>query len=103
MEKIAFKMKLKPGMREEYERRHAAIWPEMVSLLKENGISDYSIFLDEQTDTLFAVQRLTKGSSQDLGDTELVQRWWKYMADLMDTNPDFSPTTIALIPMFHLD
>ncbi|MGO1244939.1 MAG: L-rhamnose mutarotase [Sphingobacterium sp.] len=103
MEKIAFKMKLKPGMREEYERRHAALWPEMVSLLSENGISDYSIFLDEQTDTLFAVQCLTKGSSQDLGGNELVQRWWKYMADLMDTNPDFSPVTIPLIPMFHLD
>jgi len=103
MQKIAFTMKLKAGKREEYERRHAEIWPELVSLLKESGVSDYSIFLDEKTNTLFAVQRLTGGSSQDLGGTAVVQRWWKYMADLMDTNADFSPVTNPLIEVFHLD
>lgn len=103
MQKIAFKMKLKPGMRQEYQRRHAEIWPELVSLLRENGVSDYSIFLDEQTDILFAVQRLTGESSQDLGNIEVVQRWWKYMADLMDTNSDFSPVTTPLVEVFHLD
>lgn len=103
MQKIAFKMKLKPGMRQEYQRRHAEIWPELVSLLRENGVSDYSIFLDEQTDILFAVQRLTGESSQDLGNMEVVQRWWKYMADLMDTNSDFSPVTTPLVEVFHLD
>ena len=103
MQKIAFKMKLKPGMQQEYQRRHAEIWPELVALLKESGISDYTIFLDEQTDILFAVQRLNHGSSQDLGDNELVQRWWQYMADLMDTHEDFSPVTLPLIEMFHLD
>ncbi|NQD72848.1 L-rhamnose mutarotase [Sphingobacterium shayense] len=103
MQKIAFKMKLKPGMRQEYQRRHAEIWPELISLLRENGVSDYSIFLDEQTDILFAVQRLTGESSQDLGNMEVVQRWWKYMADLMDTNSDFSPVTTPLVEVFHLD
>lgn len=65
--KIAFKMKLKPGYSEEYKKRHAAIWPELVALLKKRGVYDYTIFLDEQTDILFAVQMITEGSSQDLG------------------------------------
>ena len=103
MQKVAFKMQLKPGMKEEYEKRHAAIWPELVALLKDNGIADYTIFLDEKTYTLFAVQRLTGNSSQELGNTELVQRWWKYMADIMETNPDFSPVSTPLINVFHLD
>lgn len=102
MEKIAFKMQLKPGMKEEYTRRHAAIWPELVDLLHESGISDYSIFLDEETHTLFAVQQMSGSSSQDLGKTAVVQRWWKYMADLMETNPDFSPVSIPLTKVFHL-
>lgn len=101
--KVGFKMKLKPGMKEEYAKRHAAIWPELVTLLKENGIADYTIFLDEETDTLFAVQQLTGTSSQELGNTEIVQRWWKYMADIMETNPDFSPISIPLTSVFHLD
>ncbi|MCC2598955.1 L-rhamnose mutarotase [Sphingobacterium sp. FBM7-1] len=101
--KVGFKMKLKPGMKEEYAKRHAAIWPELVTLLKENGIADYTIFLDEETDTLFAVQQLTGSSSQELGNTEIVQRWWKYMADIMETNPDFSPISIPLTSVFHLD
>lgn len=101
--KVGFKMKLKPGMKEEYAKRHAAIWPELVTLLKDNGIADYTIFLDEETDTLFAVQQLTGSSSQELGNTEIVQRWWKYMADIMETNPDFSPISIPLTSVFHLD
>lgn len=101
--KVGFKMKLKPGMKDEYAKRHAAIWPELVTLLKENGIADYTIFLDEETDTLFAVQQLTGSSSQELGNTEIVQRWWKYMADIMETNPDFSPISIPLTSVFHLD
>lgn len=103
MQKIAFKMKLKPGMQAEYEKRHAAIWPELVTLLKENGIADYTIFFDEESDSLFAVQRLTGTSSQELGKIALVQRWWKYMADIMETNEDFSPVSTALPVVFHLD
>ncbi len=76
MEKIAFKMKLKPGMSAEYKRRHDAIWPELITLLRENGVSDYSIFLDEETDTLFAVQYLAGHSSQELGKEVIVQQWW---------------------------
>jgi len=102
--KAAFKMKLKPGCREEYKRRHDEIWPELIRLLKEAGVSDYSIYLDEDTDTLFAVQyQEGEGGSQDLGSLEIVQKWWASMAPLMETNADLSPVSIPLPLMFHMD
>ena len=104
MAKQAFKMKLKPGRKEEYKRRHAAIWPELVKLLHDNGVSDYSIFIDEETDILFAVQNQDgETSSQDLGDNPIVQKWWAYMADLMDTNPDKSPVSVPLEQVFYME
>ncbi len=97
-------MYLKPGCEAEYERRHNAIWPELKALLSAAGVSDYSIFLDKETHVLFAVQKTAgEGGSQDLGSEEIVQRWWAYMADLMDTNPDKSPVSIPLDEVFHMD
>lgn len=104
MQNIAFKMKLKPGFRDEYRKRHEEIWPELKELLQNNGVYDYSIFLDEETNILFAVQKQRTGqSSQDLGNAEIVKRWWAYMADIMETHPDNSPVSIPLIPVFHMD
>jgi L-rhamnose mutarotase len=101
---MAFKMKLLPGMMAEYKKRHDEIWPELKQLLSEAGVRDYSIFLDEETNTLFAVQKQEGASgSQDLGTTAIVQRWWAYMADVMETNPDSSPVSIPLVEVFHLD
>jgi L-rhamnose mutarotase len=101
--KVAFKMKLKPGMQDIYQKRHAEIWPELVALLKESGISDYTIFLDEETNILFAVQQLSGNSSQELGNHLIVQKWWKHMSDIMETNEDLSPVSIPLNTVFHLD
>lgn len=102
--KTAFKMKLLPGFQEEYKKRHDEIWPEVSGLLKESGVSDYSIFLDEETNTLFAVQQQVSGaSSQDLGQHPIIQRWWAYMADIMETNSDNSPVSGSLKMVFHLD
>lgn len=101
--KIAFAMKLKPGWASEYKKRHDEIWPELSQLLKDNGISDYSIFLEEGTNTLFAVQQLSGSSSQDLGTTAIVQKWWAYMADIMETNLDYSPVSVPLQQVFHMD
>ena len=103
MQRFAFKMKLKPGHEAEYNRRHDAIWPELKQLLKEAGISDYTIYLDEETHTLFAVQKQSGASSQDLGSTAIVQKWWAYMADIMDTNPDNSPVSVPLKEVFYLE
>lgn len=102
--KIAFKMKLYPGFKEEYRKRHKEIWPELVKLLKDEGISNYSIFLDEETNTLFAYQEQSgSGSSQDLGQTAIVKNWWKYMADIMESNPDNSPVSIPLEQVFYME
>lgn len=105
-EKVAFTMKLKENVIDEYKRRHDQIWPELVALLREHGVSDYSIFLDESTLTLFAVQRvsaLTRSSNDQLRQNEVMQRWWAYMADLMETNADRSPVTHPLQKIFHMD
>lgn len=104
MDRFAFKMKLKPGCKEDYKQRHNEIWPELKKTLKEAGICDYSIFLDEETNTLFAVQKQSgPASSQDLGSTEIVQKWWATMADIMETNPDCSPISIPLEEVFYLE
>jgi L-rhamnose mutarotase len=96
-------MKLKPGFREEYIKRHDEIWPALKDLLRESGIRDYSIFLDEATDTLFAFQRVTgDAGSQDLGQREIVKKWWEHMSDIMETNPDHSPVTHPLKEIFFL-
>jgi len=100
----AFRMQLKPGAAAEYRRRHDAIWPELAGLLTAVGISDYSIFLDEATGALFAVQRLAEGErSAELPQHPVMQRWWTYMADLMQTNPDGSPLVTPLTRVFRLD
>ena len=102
-QRLAFRMKLKPGFKEEYRKRHQAIWPELQALLAQAGVFEYSIFLDEQTDTLFAFQKLRSGGgSQVLGMNPIVQRWWKHMADIMETNPDYSPVSVALEEVFYL-
>jgi L-rhamnose mutarotase len=100
----AFKMRLKPGLADEYKKRHDEIWPELSALLRKSGVSDYSIFLDEETNILFAVQKQGgASSSQDLGSEAIVRRWWAHMADIMETNPDGSPVSIPLREVFHLD
>jgi L-rhamnose mutarotase len=101
--RYGFKMKLLPGFREEYKKRHSEIWPELVQLLKNEGIENYSIFLDEEENTLFAYQENSgESSSQDLVNSEIVKMWWKYMADIMETNSDNSPVTIPLEQVFYM-
>lgn len=104
MKRFGFKMKLFPGFREEYRKRHGEIWPELVKMLKDQGVGNYSIFYDEETNILFAYQEQSgESSSQDLGTEEIVKKWWKYMADIMETNPDNSPVTVPLEQVFFLE
>jgi len=104
MERLAFKMYLKEGQKEEYKKRHDQLWPELHKLLKDAGISEYSIFLDEETNILFAFQKVSgEGGSQDLGQTAIVKKWWAFMADIMKTNPDNSPVAIQLEEVFYME
>lgn len=102
--RLAFKMHLNEGHKEEYVKRHNELWPELQQLLKDAGVSEYSIFLDESTNTLFAFQKVSgEGGSQDLGQTAIVQKWWAYMADIMKTNNDHSPVTTAMEEVFYME
>jgi L-rhamnose mutarotase len=104
MKRHAFKMKLKPGVVAEYKKRHDEIWPELLAALRDAGISDYSIFLDEETLTLFAVQEQTENNTAaNLPNHPIVKKWWAYMAPLMDVNPDNLPCCGELRAVFHLD
>jgi L-rhamnose mutarotase len=104
MQRNAFKMKLKPGVVAEYKKRHDEIWLELQKELRAAGVSDYSIFLDEETLTLFAVQKLAEGNSASkLPNSPVVKKWWDYMAPLMEVHPDNSPVAKPLREVFHLD
>lgn len=101
--RFAFKMKLFPGKKEEYKKRHDEIWPDLQALLKTAGVSDYSIFLDEETNTLFGVLKIADPAAMDsLPQHEVMQRWWRFMADIMETNSDHSPVSVPLAEVFYL-
>ena len=104
MHRFAFAMKLKPGFAAEYQRRHDEIWPELAREIREADVSDYSIYLDPDSLTLFAVQKLSPDhTAGELPESPVVKKWWAYMADIMDTNPDNSPVMRELPEVFHLD
>ncbi|MBK8290440.1 MAG: L-rhamnose mutarotase [Flammeovirgaceae bacterium] len=103
MHRLAFKMKLHPGQESEYLRRHDELWPELKSLLKGIGINEYSIFLDKDTNVLFGVLSIeSPGLIKTLPDHPVMKKWWNYMKDLMDCNPDNSPVSVPLKEVFYL-
>lgn len=103
MEKYAFKMQLNPGCVDEYRKRHDEIWPDLVTLLQEAGVSDYSIHLDEETAILFGVLwRLDDHTMDALPGHPVMQRWWAHMADIMQTHPSNEPIATPLTPVFHM-
>jgi L-rhamnose mutarotase len=102
-ETIAFRMTLHPGQAAEYRRRHDAIWPDLVEALKDAGVIDYRIYLDETTHHLFAILTRRNDHSMDaLPDAPVMRRWWAMMADIMDTGPDLAPETTPLSEVFRL-
>ena len=103
MQRVAFKMKLFKGFEEEYKKRHDALWPELETLLKEAGIKDYSIFLDEETNILFGYLTIDDAQKLDeLPQQPVMKKWWAYMKDIMETNEDDSPVNIPLKEVFYL-
>jgi L-rhamnose mutarotase len=103
MEKYAFRMTLHEGQLDEYRRRHDEIWPELVTLLKEAGVEDYSIHYDAETRALFGVLwRPEDHGIADLPSHPVMQKWWAHMADIMETHPDNEPVALPLETVFHL-
>jgi L-rhamnose mutarotase len=104
MQRYAFKMYLDPGNAAEYKRRHDAVWPELAQLLSDVGIANYSIYLDEETNVLFAyLERPADNGMADLPAHPVMRRWWDYMKDLMRTEADGMPVAVPLPEMFHMD
>lgn len=102
MKRHAFTMKLKPGFEKEYKKRHDEIWPELEQVLSESGIQKYVIYLDEDTGTLFAYQELDD-NFEDVSSHPVVQKWWRYMEEIMYTNPDNSPVENTLKRVFLME
>ena len=103
MARVAFKMKLNKGCQEEYAKRHDELWPDLQQLLKSAGISEYSIFLDGETNILFGILKAENPATLDnLPSEPVMQRWWAYMKDIMESNPDNSPVSIPLKEVFYL-
>ena len=100
----AFVMQLNKGCRDEYERRHNPIWPELQKVLRAHGSRNYSIFLDPASGRLFGYVEIEDEKRwQAVAGTAICQKWWAHMRDLMSANPDNSPVTIELQEVFHLD
>ena len=99
-----FKMKLYPGQEAEYERRHNLLWPEMKEMIHQYGGKNYTIFLDRERLTLFGYIEIENEELwAQTADTEINRKWWDYMADIMETNPDNSPISEDFSMVFHLD
>jgi L-rhamnose mutarotase len=100
----AFLMKLKPGRQAEYERRHNPIWSELRAVLKDHGVNNYSIFLERDSDRLFAYAEIeSEAQWQSIAEADVCRRWWAYMQDLMETNADNSPVAVDLDEVFHIE
>jgi L-rhamnose mutarotase len=103
MQRVGFKMKLFDGCEDEYKKRHDAIWPDLKILLKETGVQDYSIFLDAETNTLFGVLKIENALKlEELPNHPVMKKWWAYMKDIMESNPDNSPVSFPLKEIFYL-
>ena len=106
MVRKAFVIQVKPGMAAEYERRHNPIWPELADVLKRHGVSNYSIFLREETGELFgSLEVADEALFARIAETEVGQRWWRYMTEMLVSNAPDSPKAKEemLREVFHLD
>lgn len=84
-------MKLHDGFEKKYKERHKDLWAEMKDMIHEYGGSNYSTYLDKQTNYLYGFIELEDEILWNKSaETEICKRWWEYMADIMETNEDKS-------------
>ncbi len=105
MEKYAWMAKIKPGKKDEYVKRHNEIWPELVAVLKEAGIENYTIWTDGEL--LFGYYECVNGiefAAKTQAQSPVVDKWNEFMKDVMEMILD--PVTGAqpkLEKVFTLD
>ena len=83
MERYGWKARVLPGMLEEYKKRHAQIWPEMVEVLKKAGISNYSIWNTGDTLIGYYECESIEYAAKVQAESPVVDRWNEYMKDVM--------------------
>jgi L-rhamnose mutarotase len=104
MERMCFTFDIYEGKEAEYKKRHDEIWPELKSLLKDHGIREYRIYLDEESHFLFSVMTLENMSTvNNLSNNPIMKKWWAFMKDIMETNIDDSPVSFPLEKVFFME
>ena len=99
----AFRMYVNPDAHAEYERRHQPIWEELETTLKEHGVLSYSIFLEPESNQLFAYAEIESEERwAAIAETDVCQRWWAQMSDVMPSSVDHSPISTDLKEVFHI-
>jgi L-rhamnose mutarotase len=101
MYRSGFRMRLKPGCEAIYKAKHDQIWPELLEMLKGQGIVRYAIYRDGLD--LFAHLEATEPQAPGESVDPVVLRWWDMMAEFMETNDDNSPRTWPLEEMFWME
>lgn len=100
----AFLMSVNPDAHAEYEHRHRPIWDDLQKILKDHGVSNYSIFLNKETSQLFGYAEIESEERWfAIAATDECRRWWAFMKDIMPSNADNSPVSVELKEVFHLD
>jgi L-rhamnose mutarotase len=100
----AFVMSVNAGSESEYRKRHSPIWDDLVAVLRDHGVHNYSIFLHPETRQLFGYVEIEDEERwAAIAATDVCRRWWKHMRDVMPSNPDHSPVSLDLNEVFHLD
>jgi len=100
----AFKMSVHPEHHDQYARRHSPIWRDLEETLLAHGVRSYSIYLDPATSELFAYAEVDSEERwAAIASTDVCRRWWRYMRDLMPSNPDDSPVSSDLREVFHIE
>jgi L-rhamnose mutarotase len=98
----AWVMKLKPGQEAEYKRKHDEIWPEMVELLKRQGVRNYTIYAHGLT--LFAYYERDGEAPAIRRDADPIElRWRQWMEPHMETLADATPVVEPVVEVFRLD
>jgi L-rhamnose mutarotase len=103
MKRHAFKMRIPPQHAAEYRRRHDEIWPTVLQELKAAGISDYSIYLDEDTGDLFGVMKIRDPRQfAELAEKEIMKKWWAMNTDIQ-VYEQGRPFSRDLNEVFHME
>lgn len=106
MKRKAFLIQARPGLSEEYKRRHNPIWSELKQELQKHGVRNYSIFLHDSSEYLFGYFEVeNEVLFNKLGEMEIMQRWWQHMTEVLicENDEDSKAKEEVLVEIFHLD